>query len=1145
MINGKCMLTPHDDKSDETIGLPTRGASDFLPGLSAGRVLAGRFKIVRFLARGGMGEVYEAEDLELGENVALKTIRRDVGWEEGTLARFKQEIHLARKVTHPNVCRIFDVFHHIEASVDGPGQKITFLSMELLRGETLTERLRRAGPMTPDEALPLVRQMAGALAAAHKAGVIHRDFKSSNVILVPAGEEDGDVRVVVTDFGLARSSIGGQDLTMALSKPGEIRGTLAYMAPEQVAGEEITAAADVYALGLAMYEMLTGRLPFEGASGLAVAFERLKKAAPSPRTYVPGLDTRWETSILRCLERDPATRFQSFADLLQELEGEATSTSRTVEPELLAASQQPQEAGLARRRRASPLIAVSGIVTLVVLLGILLFQSLHRAPPGRTAARRSIAVLGFRNLTGEADAAWLSTALAEMLTTEMSAGEKLRAIPGENVARMKLELSLPDSSSFASDTLGRIRSYLGADVLISGSYLVLNGTSNKVRLDLRLQDSMTGELLTTVSKEGDAAQLLDLVSRTGTELREKLGIEKLGPAEAGLIQAALPANPNAARLYSEALEKLRLFDALGAGPLLEKALDADPNHALSHSALATSLNMLGYHTRAREEAKKAMDLSAGLPREERLLVEARYREAGLEWDQAVAVYQVLFGFFSDNLDYGLRLASSQTSAGKPKDALATIEALRKLPPVDGTSPRIDLAEARIAGLLSDFKHQRDLAANAAAKGQAQGARLLVAGARLLEGSALANLGGLEDARGAFADANRLYIAAGDRWDAANAETNLAYVLAKAGDSADAKKIYEDSLATYKELGDRGGTAAALTSMANLLRGEGTLLGARRMHEQALAIYREIADRAGEARALNNLANVFGLGGDLPSAQKTYEAALSVFREIGDRNGAATVLGNLADLLSERGELARAGTFYNESLDTFRDLGNFSATAYTLSRLGDLLVIKGDLAGARKKHEEALGLRTRLGEKGSVADSQLALAHISLLEGSPDAAEFAARAALDQFHKENRVDEEASATAVLARSLLAEDRNTEAKQAVERAEELASKSSNGSLHLSIRITAASVRAANGENVRAAKELAGVAAEARRVSLVALELEARLAMAQIDIASGHLEIARSNLESLEAEANRKGYQYIANRAAAARSKLPRANAPKNRI
>src|SRR6266850_1593583 len=200
--------------------------SAFRPSLAAGRLLAHRFRIVRFLAKGGMGEVYEAEDLELGEHVALKTIRQDIAWAEQPLERFKREIHLARKVTHPNVCRIFDVFHHVESSEE----KITFLSMELLSGETLFDRVRRTGPIHQSEAGMIVPQMVEALAAAHKAGVIHRDFKSSNVMLVSSGGPEQGVRVVVTDFGLARSTVTGETLLSALSEKGRLRGTPAYMA---------------------------------------------------------------------------------------------------------------------------------------------------------------------------------------------------------------------------------------------------------------------------------------------------------------------------------------------------------------------------------------------------------------------------------------------------------------------------------------------------------------------------------------------------------------------------------------------------------------------------------------------------------------------------------------------------------------------------------------------------------------------------------------------------------------------------------------------------------------------------------------------------------------------------------------------------
>jgi serine/threonine protein kinase/tetratricopeptide (TPR) repeat protein len=1110
------------DTSPVTRRDPTpMGGSVFRPSLAAGRRLAGRFRIVRFLARGGMGEVYEAEDLELGEHVALKTIRQDIAWAEQPLERFKREIHLARKVTHPNVCRIFDVFHHVESS----GEKTTFLSMELLSGETLFERVRRIAPMNPNEAWPIVRQMVEALAAAHKAGVIHRDFKSSNVMLVPSGSPEQGVRVVVTDFGLARSTFTGESRLSALSEKGQFRGTPAYMAPEQLEGGEITAAADIYAVGLVMYEMLTGNLPFSGESEIVIALKRLREASPSPRIQVPDLDENWEACVLRCLERNPKDRFSNVEDLLKALQGDPIDVPA-------ASSPARQTVTHPRRRR---LFAAAGAVLLCgILLGAVLFQNLPH--PRESAARRSVAVLGFKNLTGDADAAWLSTALAEVLTTELAAGEQLRAIPGENVSRMKVEFEVPDSSSFAPDTLTRIRSYLGADVVVFGSYLVLNGIPSKVRVDLRLQDSVSGDLLATISDEGYPTELLELVSRIGSRLREKLGVRKLDVSEAKLVDAALPANPQAARAYSEALEKLRLFDALGARSLLEKSVEADPAHALARAALATSWSMLGYATRAKEEAKKAVDLSARLSREDQLLIEGRYRESALEWNQAAEVYRTLFGFFPDNLDYGIRLASAQTSAGKARDAITTVEMLRKLSGLDNNSPRIDLVEARAAGALSDFKREQLLASSAVTKGKAQGARLLVAGARLIEGTAFANLGNPDQARAAFLDARNMYVAAGDRWDAANSATNLGYVLTLSGDLAGAKEIYEESLTTYKELGDKKGTAAALTSMANLSRSQANLKNAQSMHEQALAIYREIDDRAGQATALNNIANIFGLKGDSGAAQRMYETALPVFREIGDRNGAATVVGNLADLLAEKGDFAGAAALYQESLATFRDVGNNSSVASTLSRLADVLMTQGDLEGARKQQAEALDLRIHLGEKGSIAESQLALAHILLQQGSPGSAETSARAAAEQFQAENRTDDEASAFAVLARSLLAQNRSSDAAAAIDRAEELSGKSPNPSVRLAVAITTSSIRATAGGTAKAINDLDAIVIQAHQAGLITLEFEARLALGEIEGASGRGDAGRARLTALEKEASRKGYKYLADRAAAARGRIP---------
>src|SRR5262245_25941963 len=1096
----------------------------------SGKLLADRFRILRGLGFCGMGEVYEAEDLELGEHVALKTIRADLPWSDKLIERFKREVFLARKVTHRNVCRIYDVFHHVEPN----GLKIAFLSMELLSGETLADRLRRTTTIPPDEARPLIRQMTDALAAAHTAGIIHRDFKSANVMLVPSDDEESGVRVVVTDFGIAHSHLGEDGMVTAVSGANEILGTPAYMAPEQLESSEVTASVDIYAFGMVMYEMLTGSVPFSGEPGFSPVLRRMREPVPSPRTRVADIDPDWEACILRCLERNPANRFPSVEALQRSL----SSKAAVAQPELWKVE-------FPSRSRQNVRRIVMGVGALLLVAGLALLMFRNVSPPVPERARRSVAVLGFKNLNGDADVNWLSTAFAEMLTTELATGEQLRTIPGENIARMKVELALPETSSFAPDTLVRIRNYLGADVLIFGSYLVQNGTPSKVRMDLRLQDSVRGNLLATISDEGYPTDLLDLVSRTGAELREKLGVRQLAKTEAGAVRAALPANPRASRAYSEALEKLRLFDALGAQPLLEDAVKADPEYALAHSALATSWSMLGYSAKAKEEAKKAMDLSASLSREDRLLIEGRYREAGLEWQHAAEVYRTLFGFFPDNLDYGLRLASAQTSAGRSKDALTTIEMLRKLSALERNSPRIDLAEARTAGAIADFKRQQVLAANAVSKGKEQGARLLVAGARLLEGTAFANLGDLNQARAAFEDAQQMYVAAGDRWDAANSATNLAYVLAKAGDPAQAKTIYEASLKTYMELGDKKGAAAAYISMANVFRSQGNLAGAKERHQRALEIYTEVGDRAGEATALNNIANIFGLEGNSSEARKMFETALPVFTEVGDRNGAATVLINLAELLSEQGDFARAAESYEQSLTAFREVGNNSSLAYALSRLADLLLTQGDLEDAKQKHEEALAVRTKLGEKGSVAESQIALAHISLLEGSPDLAERTARTAVEQFRSENRRDDEAAALGVLARSLLAQQKYAEAAASVTRAEELSSRSANAALRLSVGITTASVRGLAGQTGRATNDLYNIVAQARKAGMVAIELEARLALSEIEIASGSVDIGRARLAALETEASRKGYKSIADRAAKSRNRAPDPTFSKRRI
>jgi len=289
--------------------------------LKPGDIVADRFRILRFIARGGMSEVYEAHDLRLDAPVALKTLRPEVASDPEALERLQREIHLARKVTHHNVCRIFDVFEHTLVQSDGTAGVITGLTMELLSGETLSDRLGREGPMPLEDCLTVVRQMATALTAAHEAGVVHRDFKASNVMLVPPTDGEPELRVVVTDFGLARVAPGMIGYNRQLTAVDVVMGTADYMSPEQAQGKPATPASDIYALGIVMFEMLTGTRPHADETPVVMLVKRVKEPPPPPSSVIPGLDPRWEAAIMGCLERDPADRFGSADGVIPVLEG--------------------------------------------------------------------------------------------------------------------------------------------------------------------------------------------------------------------------------------------------------------------------------------------------------------------------------------------------------------------------------------------------------------------------------------------------------------------------------------------------------------------------------------------------------------------------------------------------------------------------------------------------------------------------------------------------------------------------------------------------------------------------------------------------------------------------------------------------------
>jgi predicted Ser/Thr protein kinase len=342
----KVPKTPSAKPHISSSGLASEGR--FLPGA----LLAQRYRVVALLGKGGMGEVYRADDLTLGQPVALKFLPEAAARDEEALERFRDEVRTARRVSHPNVCRVYDV-----GEVDG----LTFLSMEYVDGEDLASLLRRIGRLPVDKALEIARQLCAGLGAAHREGVLHRDLKPANVML------DGRGRAVITDFGLA----GLADQIQGL----EVRsGTPAYMSPEQLAGTEVTTRSDIYSLGLVFYEIFTGKRAFEGETFADLVRARSEKPPSKPSSLVRDLDAALERVILRCLEPDPSNRPAAAMAVAAALPGgdplaAALAAGETPSPQMVAAAGQTE--GIA------PRAAVAGLTAMIIGLALVTYVGLQ------------------------------------------------------------------------------------------------------------------------------------------------------------------------------------------------------------------------------------------------------------------------------------------------------------------------------------------------------------------------------------------------------------------------------------------------------------------------------------------------------------------------------------------------------------------------------------------------------------------------------------------------------------------------------------------------------------------------------------------------------------------------------------------------
>lgn len=505
-----------------------------------------------------MGEVYEVVDLELNEVVALKTLLADRLKSEEMLARLKRETQLSRRINHPNVCRIYDLGYHSRAE----GENVPYLTMEFLRGETLAAVIKREGRFSVERALPLVRQMIGALAAAHQLEIIHRDFKCSNVMLVFNGKE---LDAKVTDFGLARTAAGAEDATLTFS--GQAVGTPPYMPPEQFRGEA-TKASDIYALGVVMHEMVTGALPFRPDTPPA---ERPK---PSPRAYVSDLEPRWEAAIVRCLDSEAAYRFRKAEDVEAALTG--------LDQEEIQTAPFPLPPGETRRIHPLPFIALLGALALAPATWFAYHKGVLKSPFATSLPdQKHIAILPFRNLSKNPNDDLFCEGLTGTLSSQLSQLERFQksfwVIPALD-------------TRLITDSEGAYRR-LGATMVVTGTFQRL---PNGNRLVLSLVDVRDHRQLESRMLETPSDDLSKLEGEAWLRVADMLDLQ-LNPGQVHSLEAGKAKAPGAYEYYEQGLgyfHRNGIDDLKHAVWLFQEAISRDPSYALAHAGLSSALQLL-------------------------------------------------------------------------------------------------------------------------------------------------------------------------------------------------------------------------------------------------------------------------------------------------------------------------------------------------------------------------------------------------------------------------------------------------------------------------------------------------------------------------------------------------------------------------
>ncbi|MBU1337774.1 MAG: protein kinase [Acidobacteria bacterium] len=614
-------------KTDDSSSSATQTLKSAILKLETGSAFADRYQIIEELGRGGMGRVYKALDMELNEKIALKLLKPQIAADEDMIERFRNELTTARNVTHKNICRMYDL---------GKYKGNYYITMEYVPGEDLKSMLSMIGVLGPGKTVSIGIQICQGLLEAHKHGVVHRDLKPQNIMI----DREGAIRIM--DFGIARSL-----KSKGITGVGTMIGTPEYMSPEQAEGKEVDRRSDIYSLGIVLYEMATGQLPFKGETHLSIAMKHKGEIPKNPQEINPRIDDNLNLLILKCLEKEKDNRYSNVVELLEELKriNKELPVTKTLVSQRKTTTSKQITVTLGPKKLLVPILAAA-----VIILAFLAWKLL--APKNILPIaidKPSLAIVYFENGTGDKGNDHWRRGLASLLISDLQQSKYIDVLSSDRLFGILRDMDLLESASYATGDLNKLAALGRNSHILQGIFTKAGDT---YRINVTIQKAATGELIGSEEVEGRGIESFysmvdELTKRIKThfQIPQKLLVSDIDRE----IQNITTSSPEAYQLY---IEGRRLFyngEYAESIAVMEKAIEIDPEFAMAYRSISISFGNRGLLNRRREYLKKAISYKSKLSAREQHIIQGDiYFNSEKTYAEAIRSYKLVLKDYPDD-----------------------------------------------------------------------------------------------------------------------------------------------------------------------------------------------------------------------------------------------------------------------------------------------------------------------------------------------------------------------------------------------------------------------------------------------------------------------------------------------------------------